>query len=94
MTKMERLSETNKAFKWWEAPELPKGLHWRKLEHAGIAFPPPYVPHGVAFHYDGKKVELTPPQEELASFFAGFPKDGPHLAGDPQVGAAGQRSSI
>ena len=32
----ERLEEARKAFKWWEAPDLPEGINWRHLEQSGI----------------------------------------------------------
>ena len=42
MKKMERLEEARQAFKWWEAEELPPGVNWRFMEHAGTAFPDEY----------------------------------------------------
>lgn len=80
----ERLEEARKAYKWWEAPELPGGMFWRKLEHRGVLFAPPYVRHNVPFFYDGKHVELTDEQEEIVSFFAAIPHDGPQL-GNPKT---------
>ena len=79
MRKVERLEEARKSFKWWEAPELPDGLNWRKLEHAGISFAPPYIRHGVPMKYDGNVLLLTEKQEEVASFYAALPDDGPQL---------------
>ena len=79
MRKIERLEEARKAFKWWEAPELPNGMNWRHLEHTGMAFAPPYVRHHVPLKYDGKEVKLTAEQEEVASFYAAMPEDGPQL---------------
>eukprot|EP00887_Chlorella_sp_A99_P000387 scaffold13.g387.t1 len=43
---------------------------WDTLEHAGVLFPPEYQPHGVKMLYDGVPVDLTPEQEEVATFFA------------------------
>ena len=43
---------------------------WRTLVHAGVLFPPEYEPHGVKMLYDGVPVDLTPEQEEVATFFA------------------------
>jgi len=43
---------------------------WNTLVHSGVLFPPEYEPHGVKMLYDGKPVELTPDQEEVASMFA------------------------
>ena len=84
MRKLERLEEARKAFKWWEAPELPNGRNWFKLEHAGINFAPAYVRHNIPFKYDGKVIPLNDEQEELASFYAAMPNDGPQL-GNPKT---------
>ncbi|PNW85267.1 hypothetical protein CHLRE_03g178600v5 [Chlamydomonas reinhardtii] len=43
---------------------------WKTLKHAGVLFPPEYEPHGVKPLYDGKPVDLTPDQEEVATMFA------------------------
>lgn len=43
---------------------------WSTLQHCGVLFPPEYEPHGVKMLYDGRPVELTPEQEEVASMFA------------------------
>lgn len=43
---------------------------WTSLEHNGVLFPPDYKPHGVQILYDGEPVQLTPEQEEAATFFA------------------------
>ena len=43
---------------------------WKTLRHAGVLFPPEYVPHGVKMKYEGRDVELTPDQEEVATMFA------------------------
>ena len=40
------------------------------LEHAGVLFPPEYEPHGVKMLYHGVPVDLTPEEEEVATFFA------------------------
>ena len=80
-SKLERLEEARQAFKWWEAPELPNGANWLKLEHCGVNFAPPYERHDVPIHYDGRAIQLTDEQEELASFYAAMPEDGPQLGG-------------
>ncbi|KAG7534323.1 DNA breaking-rejoining enzyme catalytic core [Arabidopsis thaliana x Arabidopsis arenosa] len=52
---------------------LPSGdgqTKWKTLEHNGVIFPPPYKRHGVKILYQGKPVELTPEQEEVATMFA------------------------
>lgn len=79
LRKTERLEEARKAYKWWEAPKLATGVNWKYMEHAGICFAPPYEPHGIPLIYDGEPITLTPPQEEVASFFAAIPADGPQL---------------
>lgn len=79
MSKIERLEEARKAFKWWEAPELADGVNWKKLEHAGIAFAPPYTRHNIPMKYDGEILLLTKEQEEMASQYAALPHDGPQL---------------
>lgn len=38
---------------------------WDTLEHCGVTFPPPYVPHGVKLLYDGEEVDLSPEEEEV-----------------------------
>ena len=38
---------------------------WSTLQHCGVLFPPPYVPHGVKMLYNGRPVHLTPEQEEV-----------------------------
>lgn len=83
-SKSERLDMAIKAFRWWNAEELPEGIQWRTLEHNGVMFPPPYKPHHVPLLYNGEEVELTPSQEEVASFYAAIPKDGPQL-GNPKT---------
>mmetsp|Transcript_15779 Transcript_15779/g.38918 ORF Transcript_15779/g.38918 Transcript_15779/m.38918 type:complete len:808 (-) Transcript_15779:249-2672(-) len=60
--------------RWWN--KLQEGVYkkekqkWKTLEHNAVVFPPPYKPHGVKMKYDGQNVELTPEQEEVATFFA------------------------
>lgn len=84
LTRLERLEEARRAYKWWEAEELPHGLMWRELEHPGVLFAPPYLAHGVPLLYDGQPVQLTAEQEEVATFFASIPEDGPQL-GNPKT---------
>lgn len=68
---IELIERAMKAYKWWEEDPKPEGIHWaHHLEHAGISFPPAYRPHGVKMLYDGKPVDLTPQQEEVATMFA------------------------
>jgi hypothetical protein len=84
LTRFERLEEARKAYKWWEAEDLPHGVNWRQLEHPGILFPAAYVSHHVPLLYDGQPVELTVEQEEIATFYAAIPDDGPQL-GNPKT---------
>jgi len=77
------------AYKWWEVPDLPDGINWRTLEHPAINFPPEYIPHHIPILYDGKPVNLTRDQEEIASFYAALPLDGPQL-GNPKTRAVFQ----
>lgn len=64
LDKAERMQYAMQAFLWWDAPEPPPGCQWVTMEHTGVSFPEPYVPHGVKMLYDGKPVDLTPIQEE------------------------------
>ncbi|MBA0561599.1 hypothetical protein Golob_018410, partial [Gossypium lobatum] len=43
---------------------------WSTLVHNGVIFPPPYKPHGIKLLYDGRPIDLTPEQEEVATMFA------------------------
>lgn len=90
-TKMERVEEARKAYKWWEAPELEDGINWHNLEHTGVVFAPDHVRHQVPLMYDGERVELTVEQEELATFYASIPADGPQL-GNPKTRGVFQKN--
>ena len=79
LTRMQRLEQGIAAFEWWNAPDPPEGKAWKTLEHCGMTFEPQYGPHGVELLYDGEPVTLTPYQEELATFYAAMPADGPQL---------------
>mmetsp|Transcript_5455 Transcript_5455/g.8394 ORF Transcript_5455/g.8394 Transcript_5455/m.8394 type:complete len:795 (+) Transcript_5455:69-2453(+) len=79
LDKSERISHAMQAYLWWNADDPPKGQQWVKMEHAGVSFPEAYLPHGVKMRYDGKEVDLTPLQEEAATFFAAMDPDGMHL---------------
>ena len=91
LRKYERLEEARKAYKWWEAPQLPAGINWRSLEHPAIKFPPEYIPHKIPILYDNKPVYLNSEQEEIASFYAAMPLDGPQL-GNPKTRAVFQKN--
>lgn len=56
--------------KWWEMEPYKGDIKWKRLNHNGICFPPPYEPHGVKILYKGKPLELNAEQEELATFYA------------------------
>ena len=84
MEKSERISHGMQAHLWWDAPDPPEGCQWSEMEHAGVSFPEPYVPHGVPLTYDGREVRLDPNEEEAATFFAAMDPDGMHL-GNPRT---------
>lgn len=81
LTKADRLEEARKAFKWWEVEEYPGGENWKYMEHAGIIFPDEYVKHGKPLIYDGQEIVLSSELEEIATFYAAMPEDGPQLGG-------------
>ena len=60
------------------AAPAPGDVKWTTLKHAGVLFPPDYVPHKIKMLYDGKPVDLTPDQEEVASLFAALKEDDPY----------------
>jgi DNA topoisomerase-1 len=64
LDKGERLQYAMQSFLWWDAAEPPEGCQWSTMEHAGVSFPEPYLPHGIKMKYDGKPIELSPVQEE------------------------------
>ena len=64
LEKTERLQYAMQSFLWWNAKEPPEGCQWVTMEHAGVSFPEPYVPHRVKMKYEGKPVDLRPDQEE------------------------------
>ena len=76
LDKAERLQYAMQSFLWWDAEDPPEGCQWRTMDHAGVSFPEPYEPHGVKMLYDGEPVDLTPAEEEVATFFAGMDPDG------------------
>merc|ERR1719513_113992 len=67
---LQPLRTEKNALKWWEVPPLKGDIKWKRLNHNGICFPPPYKQHHVKIVYDGKPVELNAKQEELATFYA------------------------
>eukprot|EP01138_Halocafeteria_seosinensis_P016337 gb/GECG01016668.1/.p1 GENE.gb/GECG01016668.1/~~gb/GECG01016668.1/.p1 ORF type:complete len:791 (+),score=179.03 gb/GECG01016668.1/:1-2373(+) len=91
LKEQDKLKMAMKAHKWWDEEPLEEGLQWRYLEHLGVCFAEPYEPHGVKMNYDGEAVDLTPAQEEMATFYAGIALDGPQL-GDPKVAPIFQKN--
>jgi Eukaryotic DNA topoisomerase I, DNA binding fragment len=51
---LEQLDMAMKAFKWWEAPPLPRDERWAYIEHSGVYFSPEYTRHNVKMKYDGQ----------------------------------------
>merc|ERR1712013_802152 len=47
------------------------GVKWETLVHNGPYFPPEYepLPDNVHFYYDGKRIKLSTPAEEVATFY-------------------------
>lgn len=66
--------EDEEAREWWERENIQfatKGeKRWDTLEHNGVAFADPYVPHGAPVYYDGVEFKMTPEEEEAATYFA------------------------
>lgn len=60
----------NDTYRWWDQEGDKEGAKWSTLEHCAVLFPPAYEPHGVKLVYDGKKIELQPQAEEVATFYA------------------------
>ncbi len=48
------------------------GYKWTTLQHNGVLFPAPYAPHGIPIKYDGKDIELSEEQEEIAMLYAKY----------------------
>jgi DNA topoisomerase I len=75
---LRQILEENPIRAWWRedqqgaASAEDVSIKWNTLEHNGVLFPPEYEAHGIKILYDGKPVSLTPEQEEIATFFAGF----------------------
>nr|ANM86236.1 DNA topoisomerase 1 [Stygiella incarcerata] len=75
---LRQILEENPIRAWWRedqqgaASTEDASIKWNTLEHNGVLFPPEYEPHGIKILYDGKPVTLTPEQEEIATFYAGF----------------------
>lgn len=70
LTPVQLFDRAVQAFKWWEHQHKDDKVYWTTLQHNGIIFQPPYAPHHVPLYYDGKPVELTAEQEEIATLYA------------------------
>ena len=64
--------------KWWEKPpeedndkseDEEETKKWKHMEHNGVLFPAEYEPHHIKIKYKGEPIELTPEQEEVATFW-------------------------
>eukprot|EP00494_Astrolonche_serrata_P024841 UN25101 len=66
----EPLKSEKGASKWWEVPPYEGEQKWTTLRHNGVVFAPPYEPHGIRMKYDEREIDLTPEQEECATWFA------------------------
>ncbi|KAM7542749.1 hypothetical protein Aperf_G00000006044 [Anoplocephala perfoliata] len=64
--------ESETVWKWWEEMNTDGKYKWRFLEHNGPLFAPPYdpLPDNVPFYYDGQRIRLSEPAEEVAGFYA------------------------
>lgn len=56
--------------KWWDLKPYKGGQQWTTFDHNGVLFPELYEPHGVKMLYNGMPLNLTPDQEEIATWFA------------------------
>ena len=65
--------------KWWEKPpeedndksdeDEEETKKWKHMEHNGVLFAAEYEPHHVKIKYKGEPIDLTPEQEEVATFW-------------------------
>ena len=69
-SEIDEQDQENQEYRWWEEQDNDGTIKWNSLEHNGVYFPPPYVPHGVRMLYKGEPVDLEPEAEEVATFFA------------------------
>lgn len=54
----------------FEEEEEDDEIKWRYLEHHGVLFPDYWNKHNVRVIYDGKPMELSLFQEEMATYWA------------------------
>jgi DNA topoisomerase-1 len=75
-TKMSKVLKVNNvselcSTKWWEQDkEEDEDIKWHYLEHKGVIFTPFYKPHGIKMLYNGNRIDLTPEQEEMATYWS------------------------
>jgi len=69
-SEMVPLQSDKNATRWWDKKPYKGDIKWQTLDHNGVVFPPPYSPHHIKLLYDGKPLDLTPEQEEMATFYA------------------------
>ena len=82
LDKTERLQYAMQSFLWWNSQEPAPGCQWTTMEHAGVAFTEPYVPHNIPMMYQNQALPLTSLQEEAATLFASIDPEGMHLGND------------
>jgi len=71
--KKAKADEEASEWKWWlEKKDEDEGIKWSTLKWNGVLFPPAYEPHGIKLYYNGEPVDLTPEQEEVATFYAQY----------------------
>ncbi|KAG5670524.1 hypothetical protein PVAND_000782 [Polypedilum vanderplanki] len=70
--KKKKEEEEQEVWKWWEEEKRNDGTKWSFLEHKGPVFAPEYepLPDSVIFEYEGKRMKLSEPSEEIAGFYA------------------------
>lgn len=63
--------EEDDTYRWWEVENQDGTCKWTTLDHAGVLFPPEYVPlpKSVNLIYEGRRVVLPKAAEEVAGFF-------------------------
>ncbi|KAJ1983375.1 DNA topoisomerase 1 [Dimargaris verticillata] len=68
--KAKKEEEDEDEYKWWLEQNQDTSVKWNTLEHNGVYFPPPYVPHRIPLIYNSERIQLEPEAEEIASYFA------------------------
>jgi DNA topoisomerase I len=57
---------------WWKDMDNIGDVTWTTLQHNGVLFAPPYEAHNIKMKYAGKKVDLSPDEEEVATWYATY----------------------